>query len=332
MPSAQPDASAGESPARAAEWIGRLVIAASLAALLLALWSPRLESAASWVDKEVRVLPRLSVFALAALCALLLQGARPSRLALLSLGLLAAAGALWLLPSYTPADRLSPAARLAYGFTAPEGVRGAAPELPGAQMLLAGPLITLLRFELSLFAALLLGTWLGRDVKTGAHFVALLLCAIVGDIWLSTFRVPESVSATHPLNLLRIPWPPPLSHLGLSPAFADILVLSAIIESARALRFHLLSLLLGAVAGYAAASFLALEPWPAWPALSMTLFSCGVLAGCWPDLKCDVHETGRAFLLSAVLLAALIGLTTLQRKLHPVPAQPIDVSRYHNVT
>src|SRR5207247_274501 len=99
-------------------------------------------------------------------------------------------------------------------------------------------------------------------------------------------HVPESVDPTHPISLLRMPWPPRFSYLGLSPAFTDVLVLGAIIEAARTLRFHLLSLLLGALAGYCAASFLALEPWPAWPALSMALFSCGVLAGCWPDLKC----------------------------------------------
>ena len=332
MPAVRPAEPVDEEPARAAEWIGRMIIAASLAALLFALWSPRLESAASW-EKEVRSLPRLSVFVVAALCALVIQGARPSRTILATLGLLALIGAIWMLPTYTSADRLSPAARLAYGFTTPEGVRPAAPETPSGQLLIAGPCVTLLRFEFSLLAALLLGTWLGRDIKTGTHFLALLLCAVVGDAWfLSRCRAAESVDATHVLNLLRLPWPPPLAFFSASPAFTDVLVVSAALEAARRLKFHTLSVVLGAVAGYAAASFLALEPTPAWTSLGMIMVSIGMLAGCWPDLHLDSTEIGKVLLVSAVLMLALVMLTMLHIKLHPAPESPVDLARYQNAT
>lgn len=322
-----------EEPARAADWLGRLIIAGSLAALLFALWSPRLESANTWNDKEIRVLPRLSVYVLGALCALFLQGARPSRRMLFTLGTLAGIGAICMLPAYTSADQISPAARLAYGFTAPEGAHPAAPEAYSAQMRLAGPVVTLLRFELSLFAALLLGMWLGRDIRTGAHFLALLLCAVIGDAWfLSRCRAAESVDATHVLSLLRLPWPPPLAFFGPVPAFTDILILSAALEGARTLKFHTLSVVLGAVAGYAAASFLALDPWPAWTWLSMILVSIGMLAGCWPDLNCDSTELGKVLLVSALLMLVLVLLTMLHIKLHPTPEPPVDISRFHNVT
>jgi hypothetical protein len=205
-------------------------------------------------------------------------------------------------------------------------------------MLLAGPVLQLLRFQASLFAAVLLGTWLGRRVETSGELVVLLFCAIAGDVWLNTFRVPESVDPTHPLRLLRLPWPPAVGQLGLSPAFTDLLFLSATLEAGRALRLPTLSVVLGAVSGYCAGSFLGLEPWPAWqtwpgwPALSMALFTSGVLLGCWPELKCKARDAGRALLLGALLLAALLAVASVQRMLSPAPEPPSSPARYRHVT
>ncbi|MCY3023528.1 MAG: hypothetical protein NTW87_31495 [Planctomycetota bacterium] len=315
-------------PARAPEFVGRLVICISLAALLYALWSPRLEAAAAWTDKELRVLPRMSVFVLGALVALILQGARPSGRALLGLGLLAAASALGLLPW---AELWGMPAAAPDGELAADSARCASDGGVGAGrlMLLAGPCLQWLRFEVSFFSALLLGTWLGRGIRSSSQLVMLLLCAVAGDVWLSTFHVPESAAATNPLRLLRLPWPPVVGHLGLSPAFTDLLILSATVEAGRNLQFHMLSVVLGAVAGYSAASFLALEPWPAWPALSMLMLTSGVLVACWPDLKCSARDMGRALLAGAVVLAALLAIASLHRALHPVPEPPANPARYH---
>ena len=307
-------------PARAAyaELAGRLLIALCLAALLYALWMPRLEGAAGWTAKELRILPRMSVFVLGALMALIVQGARPGRLFLLSGGLLAAAaGAWWLqwaelweLPAAVPqgaADSVR-AVEAAGGSGGPRGI-----------MLQAGPVLQLLRFEASIFSAVLLGTWLGRRLQFSSQLIAVLFCAIAGDVWLNAFHVPESVGADNPLRLLRLPWPPALGRLGLSPAFTDLLFLSATMEAARHFGFHTLSVVLGAVSGYCAGSFLGLDPWPSWPALSMVMLTSGVLVGCWPDLKCKAREVGKAVLIAALLMALLLATGKLQRALAPAP-------------
>jgi len=320
----QPALGAGASWA---EQSGRLVIALCLVTLLFVLWTPRLEAAAGWTAKELRVLPRMSFFVLSALVALIVQGARPSRAVLLGGGLLCAAAALCLLPWaelwQLPVPVPKPGAAAA----------DVAVEATDRRiMLLAGPVLQLLRLQVSLLAAILLGTWLGRRIQASSHLVAMLCCAIAGDVWLNTFHVPDAAAATHPLRLLRLPWPPPLGHLGPGPACTDLLFLSATIEAARGLRFHMLSVVLGAVSGYCAGSFLGLDPWPAWPALSMALFTSGVLVGCWPELKCSFQDTGKALLLGALLLAALLALASLQRALTPPPEPSPSFARHRYVT
>lgn len=315
------DSSAGALPraqADKAELIGRLVIAVSLAALLYALWTSRLEEAAGWTAKELRVLPRMSVFVLGALMALVLQGAHPGRLLLLGGGLLAAAagawwvqlGELWELHAAAPQGA-------ALAVLAPEEVSGSS--ATRGIMFQAGPVLQLLRFEASIFSAVLLGTGLGRWVQSSPQLIAVLFCAIAGDVWLNAFHVPETIGPDNPLCLLRLPWPPALGHLGLSPAFTDLLVLSATLEAARHLGFHMLSVVLGVVSGYCAGSFLGLDPWPSWPALSMVMFTSGVLVGCWPDLKCKARDAGKALLVAALLMAVLLAITSLQRILAPLP-------------
>jgi hypothetical protein len=307
--------------ASAAECAGRLVVAVALAALLYAAWTPWLTSVGGWSAKELRILPRMSVFALTALIALVVQGARAPRPALLLGGLLAAGGAAALLPSvelwsFVPSEDA--------GDT-PHGGAGR------GVMLFAAPVLQWFAFELSLLGAVLLGSWLGRGVKDCAGLVALLCCAIAGDVWLTTFHVPESVPPTHLLRLLRLPWP--AGEDGMPPAFTDLLFLCATLEAGRNLGFHLFSVVLGAASGYCAGSFLSLDPWPAWPSACMLLFTTGVLVSCWPQLRCGLVDTGRALLIASVLLATLLALASLHRKLHPRPAPPAEPApgRYRNV-
>jgi len=293
------------------------VIALCLATLLYALWMPRLEGAAAWTAKELRILPRMSVFVLGALMALIVQGARPGRLFLLAGGLLAAAAGawwfqwaeLWELPAVVPPSAADAAST----------VEAAGGSTPRAIMFQAGPVLQWLRFEAALFSAILLGTWLGRWVQSASQLISVLLCAIAGDVWLNAFHVPESVGPDNLLRMLRLSWPPALGHLGLSPAITDLLFLSATMEAARRLGFHALSVVLGAVSGYCAGSFLGLDPWPSWPALSMVMFTSGVLVGCWPDLKCRARDVGKALLLGAALMGALLAIALLQRTLAPRP-------------
>jgi len=296
-------------PARAAELLGRAVIAGSFVALVYALWTPNLDSAATWTEKELLVLPRMTVFGLAGLIALVLQGARPSARALAWSGIGMLALNAWLL-QWTDLRIDASLQRLAP---------------------IANAVMDLLRFELAVLAAVALGTWLGRNVRTTPQFITLLLCAIAGDVWVTGFGVPESVDPTHVLSLLRTPWPPAAGHLGASPAFMDLLVLSAIIEAAGALRYHVASVVVGALAGYCGASFLALEPWPSWPWLSMFMCSCGVLISCWPDLKCTFYDVGKAILISLALLGLLWVLSQVHHKLHPQPQNHEDLTRYRNV-
>lgn len=320
-------------PARPAELAGRLVIALGLAALLYALWTPRLEGAAAWTAKELRILPRMSVFVLAALGALMVQGARPRPRILLAGGLLLGAIAVWLLPREVL--WAAPLAGQHAGTAASTGpaMAEAAGNAAGRALLpVAGPVLELLRFQASLLAAILLGTWLGRSIPSPAQLIAVLFCAVAGDVWLNAFCVPEAFDAAHPLRLLRLPWPPPRGRVALSPAFTDVVFLSATVEAARNLGVPLLSVVLGAVSGYCAGSFLGLDPWPAWPALSMALFTSGVLVGCWPDLRCSLRDTGKALLLAALLLAALLGVASLQRALSPAPEPRETPARYRHVT
>ena len=284
-------------PARPAELLGRFFLGGALLALLFIFWSGHLQAAAESSEKAFRILPRLSIFLAGAALAGLLQGARPNAWLLCLFGVCAGAFMLWTLPLATEIN---------------------AADSRDARTFLGVQSLQLLRLEAAMFSAVMLGTCLGRDIKLPFHFITIVLCAAVGDMWLSAFHVPESVDAQDGLRLLRMPWPPQIGELGLTPAFTDILFLSALMQGARCLRYPVVSLLMGAAAGYCAASFLALEPWPAWPALSVLMFGGGILVGCWPELKCNFRDTGKAFLISAMLLATLVGLSGMHRRLHPV--------------
>jgi hypothetical protein len=304
---------APEAPARALELFGRLALAGGLAAAMYAIWAPRLSEAAGWTQHGLCVLPRMSVFVLAAMMALIIQGARTSLWFLLGAGAAAAVlGALLL----NQADA-------AGMFSNPQCF-----DLPLAR---SGPPLQLSLFIAVIFSAILAGAAIGRGLATPAHFITFLLCAAAGDIWLNSHRVAETADSGSVLRLLRMPWPMPAGRLALSPAFTDVLALSAVIESARRLRMHAVSVVAGAVSGYCAGSFLGVSS-ANWGALSLLMFSSGILIGCWPDLRCNIRDVAKAVAVSLLLFGALLGVSRLHHKLRPGPRPPEDPARYRRFT
>jgi len=291
--------------ARPVEFFGRVLIAGSISALLFVFLAAHSDYVANWYGRELRILPRFGVFAGVALFALLTQGGRPSRRSLFLLASICAVSCYLLLPVLHVDLRSS-----------------------GASL---QPILQLMAYQLGILGAVCFGTWLGRDVRNSYHFVTLVMCAAAGDVWLSVFHVPESVDAQHPLRLLRLVWPLPAGDISASPALSDLIFVSAFMEGARQVKIPQYAVVTGALAGYCAGSFLSLEPLPGLPALSMVMCGSGILIGCWPDLKCGAREMGRAFLISAVLLSLLLGLSALHARLHPVPEPPPNQTYYRGV-
>lgn len=293
-------------PACAAEISGRAVLALALIALAFALSTLRDPPGESAGLFEGLLLPRMGAFALAALVAGLLQGARLKNPVLLGGAVLALFAALMLqttAPSY------------------------------GAGLRLVHDLGLL---ETSLLTAVLWGTWLGRRVTGPGPLLAVVLCASAGDAWMNLAQVPEAVNETHPLRLLRLGWPPGVGAQGAAPSLLDMLFLSLYLEAARRLRFHLPSVVLGALAGYAVASLLSLATLRVM--LALPLVSLGVLLGAWPEFRCTGKEVLLAFTLAVTLFLVLKGCGYLRQQFHPVPVPrppPFQlklVAQAHDVT
>jgi len=274
-------------PACAAEISGRAALALALIALAFALCALREPPGENAGALEGLMLPRMGAFVLAALVAGLIQGARLKNLVLLAGALLATLSA-FILQTDPPGD--------------------------GAALRLAHDLGLL---ETSLLAAVLWGTWLGRGLSGPGHLLAVVLCASAGDAWINLSQVPQSVGETHPLRLLRLGWPPGVGALGAAPSLLDMLFLSLYLEAARRLRFHMLSVVLGALAGYAAASLLSLATLRVM--LALPLVGLGVLLGAWPEFRCTGKEVLLAFALAVALFLALKGFGYLRQQLHPEP-------------
>lgn len=303
-------------PAAAAELAGRLVLAIAFVALILGVFASTLQPAdgLSRGSLKALVFPRLAAFVLAALVAGLVQGARAPERLLLICGLLAGALALFLLPAQE---------RPMLGLRAL--AESAGRETPA----LGATLGTLVRFEAAVLAAVLVGTWLGRLLEDSGHLLVVVLCAAAGDAWLSMLQVPETVGPGHPVSLMRLNWPPAWNGISVAPTFPDVLFLAVFLEAARRLRFHGFSVAFGAVAGYAVASFLSLATWRVMLALPMV--GLGVLMGAWPDFRCSAREVIKAFTLALILFAALVGLTSLHKALHPPPQPRHDPLQYRNI-
>ena len=316
-----------ERPVRFAELSGRIIIAIAFIALLYVLWIPFLNMASSSSAKELRVLPSVSVFIAAVLVALIIQGARPDRNLLLDTGLLALLcyGVLSRLPNASGPGAMQTDSGCFAPTSRSPVLPKPRPQDPGVP---ANLILQWIEIETAILSAIALGTWLGRGIGDAKCFVTVLACAAAGGLWLGIFHVPESCQA---LRWLRTPWPSSDS-LRLSPAWTDLLFSSALIEAARHLHYPVHSAATGAVCGYIAASFLNLEPWPAWSGLSLLMAGSGIYLGCMPALKYNLRDIGRAIFIAAVLLGILMGISTLERRINAVPARSSDSSRYQNVT
>lgn len=310
------------------EFPGRVALAAGVIALFYAAWLVHLPAAAEWTGRVLRIAPRMSVFALGVFTALALQGCWLKNRVLIVGAALAGLGFIYLqsMAGQFEILKLDPGAMGPSLMRTRQWVRADEHVYFHARIetLFPGAALLLLRFESVLFAAVLLGTWIGRGAWSAWHFVTLLMFGAVCDVWLNCFPVAESGDPSMLAAVLRLPFVPALGGLSRGPAFTDIVFASAVIESGRAFRMHTLSLVLGALAGYCSGSFLGLEPSPAWTHLSMPLMACGVLAAAWPDLKMDSNGIGKMFLAVALLILALASLVTLQRKFNPAPQRRIE--------
>jgi len=319
-PLAQPVES--PSPPAFGETLGRLLLALGLIAFAFCFWLAYVEEAGEWSSHLLRVVPRLSIFVLSALVALILIGARERTGVLFGLGATLVCGATLLLGF----DFVVPMPR---GFAPGESSvllhwLGYADEL----RVLAEPLLLFLVLLGQVLGAVLLGLVLGRQIDTGDALVALILTASAGDMWLNTFRVPDAPGMPA-LQVLRICWPPAAGEVSAGPLLSDLVVLAAALECAGRLRLHGLALAGGAVSGFLAASFLALEPWPGLGGMSLLVWGCGMLIACWPDLQATPRGLRRALLLGGLLLSLLLGMALLQRSVSPRLERPTHPLRYH---
>ena len=314
-----------------AQLSGRIIVAVALSMLVFAVWDEHLAVAAQWTAREWRVLPPVSIFVLMSLMALLVQAAIPTRRFVLAVGLLAAAGSIALLSLRSDinmrTDMKARAAQVAKDDSAPtekpEPVERSSAAIPPTIFNFAG-------FELALFSALMLGTWLGRYLRAPATFLTFVLCATAGNGWIAAQGIAQTEFPGHPLSLLRVPWPAGTSHF--CPTVMELLVLCAILEAARGMGLHLLSMFLGSAAGYCGGAFLALEPWPSWPTVGVVLCATGVLIASWPDLKVTRRDALKAMLAGLSLLALLLSLTMLRRYLVPEAEPAADPFRYRGST
>lgn len=287
-------------PPAAAEQIARVAAALGLILLLTAVWAPLLDLAAISSAKEVRILPKLSMFFGALLAALLLAGAR------------------WRARETIPAMLLFACA--AFALKARISAAGGVPSALNSVLVASQTL-----------AILFAGLSLGGLMQTSGALLQFLACAIAGDIWLNSLSIPDSTGATG-FALLRLSWPPVQGFLALAPGFGEVLLCGALAGCARRLGLPLISIVLGAFAGYCAASFLALPPWPAWPTLSVLLITSGTLIGCWPDLDLNLHDLRRALLLGGSLMLVLAAFSAIRHEFAAPPKPQPELFRYRSFT
>jgi hypothetical protein len=277
-------------PARWTDLLGRLALGAAGVALLYGLANLVVVSAAQPSATSALATLRVVLFALTVALSALVQGARPRGEALAAGVLLAGSAGLLL------------------------HVAGPYPSGMGW---------TLARLESSLLAAVCLGTWLARGVKTPAVLLTVVLCAAAGDAWFTVRHVPESAPPGHVVGWLRLAWPPGVGSVPLAPAFTDLAFCAVYMEVARGLGFRRSAVGAGALAGYSVASLLALLFGETMPALP--LVGLGVLTGAWPSVRCTPLEVLKALLAALVLFGVLLGASLLRRALYPQPKTRPDI-------
>jgi hypothetical protein len=319
-----------------AQLSGRIIVAVGLSMLTFAIWDEHLAQAAQWTTREWRVLPSVSIFVLTSIMAIVIQAAIPTRRFILTVGLLAAAGSIAMLGirgnTSTRNEMANPGSRHAKKDIAASETTQTAESLEptGSVATESSTIVNFAEFELALFSALLLGTWLGRHLRMPAHFLTFVLCAMAGNGWIAAQGLAKTEFPGHLLSLLRIPWPVGAVHF--CPTVLELLVLCAVLEAARGMGLHLFSMFLGSAAGYCGGAFLALEPWPSWPTVGVVMCTMGMLIASWPDLKVTRRDALKAMLAGLSLLALLLSLTVLRRYLVPETESAPDPLRYRGST
>ena len=339
-----PSPNSPQQPANSpASLAARLLVALALSMLFFAVWSPHLAAATYWTAREARVLPAFSVFVLATLIASCIQSAVPPPRFLSMAGLLCAAAALLLAGAHVDTGAAPSAAVTCVTVSVKERPRTKADvfeiertgaEGPPGMVQRANPIVEWLGFAASLLGTVFLGAWLGRGLTRPAHYFAFLLCATAGNAWLAQMNRDSAHGAAGSagaLDLVRLAWPPPgFGRVAIS--VLDVGVICALLESARGLRLHLLSIVLGAAAGFCGGAFLALEPWPNWTVMPAIMSGMGVLIASWPDLKLTRRAALKALVCTASLLAVLSGLTLVRRQFVPDPPADTVTVRYRGTT
>lgn len=277
----------------AMECIARLAAASGLPLLLSATWAPILENVANAAAKEVRILPRLSVFLCGLFVAMLLAGARFS-------------------------SRQCCAAAIVLGLGAIQ-LQAGGDSLSTASLLLTTQLLALV----------FVGLALGGLLKSSGELLTLLACAVSGDIWLNALTVAEPGT---PFALLRLALPTSAGHLVYAPGCGEILTCGILAGCARRLGLPLMSITLGAFAGYCAASFLGAPAWPAWTTLSVLLVTTGTLIACWPELDLGLNDLRRALLIGGLLMLTLALFSALRHQIAAPPRPDPEPFRYRSFT
>ncbi len=282
MPTPFPD----PPPGGWAEQAGRWALACALTMLFLALYLlclSRQPLSTGWAS-----ISGVLVLGLGVGVALLVQGGRPAN--------------AWLLGIGAPAVLVGWVSNAKMGHAAEVGAA-----------------ITML----TVFAAAMgLGTWAARGLRRPGEWLTVILCAAVGDAWLTVLDVARGVPDGHPLAWMCMKGLAGSADR-MSPVFTDLFFLALYLEAGRRLKMRVALLVFGALTGYAGAEVISLTTRHAMPTLP--LMGLGALAGAWSELHCQPREVLRGLVVAMVLSALLLSLVFVRRMLHPIPRRKPEV-------
>lgn len=179
---------------------------------------------------------------------------------------------------------------------------------------LPAPLAGLVGLIAAAVAAACLGVWAARGIGSTADWLTVILCAAVGDAWLTVLGVTDGLDEAHPLCWLRMSeWARGEGRL--APVFTDLFFGALYVEAGRRLGLRASLQVFGALAGFAGAQVVSLTTWQAMPVLP--LVGLGVLVGAWTELRCSPREVIKGLAIAVLFFVLLLGLVFARRVLHP---------------